>query len=44
MTVPPLAADPEAARPCFAALRALRDREAQRGRPRVDLARSCRWA
>jgi pyridoxal phosphate enzyme (YggS family) len=38
MTVPPLAEDPEAARPHFAALRALRDREAARARPRVDLA------
>jgi hypothetical protein len=37
MTVPPLAADPAAARPCFAALRALRDSEARRGRPHVEL-------
>lgn len=37
MTVPPLAEDPEAARPHFAALRALRDREAARARPGVDL-------
>ena len=37
MTVPPLAGGPEAARPHFAALRALRDREAARARPRVDL-------
>ena len=37
MTVPPQAADPAAARPFFAALRALRDREAERGRPRVEL-------
>jgi pyridoxal phosphate enzyme (YggS family) len=37
MTVPPLADDPAAARPHFAALRALRDREAGRARPRVDM-------
>jgi pyridoxal phosphate enzyme (YggS family) len=37
MTVPPRAADPAAARPCFAALRALRDRMAERSRPRVEL-------
>ncbi len=37
MTVPPLGDDPAAARPHFAALRALRDREAPRGRPHVDL-------
>jgi pyridoxal phosphate enzyme (YggS family) len=37
MTVPPLGADPEAARPHFAALRALRDREAARPRPGVTL-------
>jgi pyridoxal phosphate enzyme (YggS family) len=37
MTVPPLADDPALARPHFAALRALRDREAARARPRVDL-------
>jgi PLP dependent protein len=37
MTVPPLADDPEAARPHFAALCALRDREAGRARARVDL-------
>jgi pyridoxal phosphate enzyme (YggS family) len=37
MTVPPLSEDPEAARPHFAALRALREREAARTRPRVDL-------
>jgi PLP dependent protein len=38
MTVPPLADDPEAARPHFASLRALRDREAARPRPGVTLA------
>ncbi len=38
MTVPPLANAPEAARPHFAALRALRDREATRDRPHVALA------
>ena len=37
MTVPPLADDPAAARPHFAALRALRDRESGRPRPNVDL-------
>ena len=37
MTVPPLADAPDRARPHFAALRALRDREAARARPRVDL-------
>jgi hypothetical protein len=37
MTVPPLAADPEAARPHFAALRALAEREAARARPGVEL-------
>jgi pyridoxal phosphate enzyme (YggS family) len=37
MTVPPLAAAPEDARPHFAALRALLHREAARSRPRVDL-------
>jgi len=37
MTVPPLCEDPGAARPHFGALRALRAREAARGRPRVDL-------
>ncbi len=37
MTVPPLAEAPEAARPHFAALRTLRDREAAHGRPNVDL-------
>jgi hypothetical protein len=37
MTVPPLADDPAEARPHFAALRALRDREAARARPGVDL-------
>lgn len=37
MLIPPLTEDPEAARPHFAALRALRDREAGRPRPRVDL-------
>ena len=37
MVIPPLADDPEAGRPCFAALRALRDREAARARPNVDL-------
>jgi uncharacterized pyridoxal phosphate-containing UPF0001 family protein len=38
MTVPPLEDDPEAARPHFAALRALRDSEAARSRPHVTLA------
>ena len=37
MVIPPLTANPEDARPHFAALRALRDREADRGRPNVDL-------
>jgi hypothetical protein len=37
MVIPPLADDPEAGRACFAALRALRDREAARSRPNVDL-------
>jgi pyridoxal phosphate enzyme (YggS family) len=37
MTVPPLTDDPFLARPHFAALRALRDREAARARPHVDL-------
>jgi pyridoxal phosphate enzyme (YggS family) len=37
MTVPPQSDAPEAARPHFAALRALREREAARGRPHVDL-------
>jgi pyridoxal phosphate enzyme (YggS family) len=37
MTVPPLADDAEAARPHFAALRALREREAARARPNVSL-------
>ena len=37
MTVPPFDEDPEAARPCFAALRELRDREAGRARPNVAL-------
>jgi len=37
MTVPPLADDAAAAGPHFAALRALRDREAARARPGVDL-------
>jgi pyridoxal phosphate enzyme (YggS family) len=37
MTVPPFDEDPEAARRHFAALRALRDREAARARRRVDL-------
>lgn len=37
MLIPPLTAQPEDARPHFAALRALRDREATRGRPNVDL-------
>jgi hypothetical protein len=32
-----MADDPAEARPHFAALRALRDREASRGRPRVEL-------
>ncbi|HVZ74223.1 MAG TPA: YggS family pyridoxal phosphate-dependent enzyme [Polyangia bacterium] len=37
MTVPPLVDDPEAARPHFAALRALRDREAAHARAHVEL-------
>jgi pyridoxal phosphate enzyme (YggS family) len=37
MTVPALADDPEASRASFAALRALREREAARPRPRVEL-------
>ena len=37
MTVPPLAEDPAEARPHFAALRDLCEREAARGRPHVDL-------
>jgi pyridoxal phosphate enzyme (YggS family) len=37
MVIPPLTEDPEAARPHFAALRKLRDREAARTRPQVDL-------
>jgi pyridoxal phosphate enzyme (YggS family) len=37
MLIPPLTDDPEDARPHFAALRALRDREAARARPNVDL-------
>ena len=37
MMIPPLAEDPDDARPHFAALRALRDREAARARPNVDL-------
>jgi PLP dependent protein len=37
MTVPPVGDDPEAARPHFAALRALRDAEAARARPGVAL-------
>jgi len=37
MTVPPLGDGAQAARPHFAALRALRDREAARRRPNVDL-------
>lgn len=37
MVIPPLADDPEAARPHFAALRALRDREAARARTHVAL-------
>ena len=37
MAIPPFADDPEAGRPAFAALRALRDREAARARPNVDL-------
>jgi PLP dependent protein len=37
MTVPPLDEEPEAARPHFAALRALRDQERARARPHVTL-------
>jgi PLP dependent protein len=37
MVIPPLSDDPEASRPHFAALRQLRDREAARARPHVDL-------
>ena len=37
MLIPPLTDNPEDARPHFAALRALRDREAARARPNVDL-------
>jgi PLP dependent protein len=37
MVIPPFADDPEASRPHFAALRRLRDAEAGRSRPRVDL-------
>ena len=37
MLIPPLTAQPEDARRHFAALRALRDREATHGRPNVDL-------
>jgi PLP dependent protein len=37
MVIPPFADDPEASRPHFAALRRLRDAEASRPRPRVDL-------
>jgi PLP dependent protein len=37
MLIPALVDDPEAARPSFAALRALRDREAARARPNVEL-------
>jgi hypothetical protein len=37
MLIPPLGASPEDARSHFAALRALRDREAGRPRPNVDL-------
>ena len=37
MLIPPLTAQPEDARPPFAALRSLRDREATRTRPNVDL-------
>jgi pyridoxal phosphate enzyme (YggS family) len=37
MLIPPFTDDPAAARPHFAALRALRDREAARPRPHVDL-------
>jgi PLP dependent protein len=37
MLIPPLTEDPDAARPHFAALRVLCDREAARARPNVDL-------
>ena len=37
MLIPPLGARPEDSRPHFAALRALRDREAARARPNVEL-------
>jgi len=37
MLIPPFTDDPAAARPHFAALRALRDREADRSRPNVEL-------
>jgi pyridoxal phosphate enzyme (YggS family) len=37
MVIPPFTDHPDDARPHFAALRALRDREAARARPRVDL-------
>jgi pyridoxal phosphate enzyme (YggS family) len=37
MLIPPFTDDPEEARPHFAALRALRDREAARARPNVEL-------
>jgi len=37
MVIPPYADDPEVSRASFAALRALRDREAARPRPHVDL-------
>jgi len=37
MLIPPFTDDPAAARPHFAALRALRDREAARARPNVEL-------
>lgn len=37
MTIPPLADDPESARPYFAALRALREQEAGKRRPNVEL-------
>jgi PLP dependent protein len=37
MLIPPLAARPDDGRPHFAALRALRDREAARARPNVEL-------
>jgi PLP dependent protein len=37
MVIPPLSEDPEASRPHFAALRRLRDAEAARARPNVEL-------